>query len=116
MAQELDGAGGEHTLLWVNCQPVVVQDAEELLEMLQVLFQGGAGDEVVVQVGEDEGKVSKQLVHQALERLRGVGESKRHEEILEQTKRRDNRRFGDVLGGHRYLMVALSKVGIAARW
>jgi hypothetical protein len=45
-----------------------------------------------------------------LEGLGGVTQIKRHEEVLERAERRDNRRFGDVLGGHRYLMVAFHQV------
>jgi hypothetical protein len=40
----------------------------------------------------------------------GVAEAEGHEEVLEQTERRDNHRFGDVLGHHRYLMVTLHQV------
>ncbi len=40
-----------------------------------------------------------------LEGLGTVAQTERHEEVLEQTERRDDRRFRDVLDGHRYLMV-----------
>ena len=33
-----------------------------------------------------------------------------HEEVLEQAERRNDRRLGDVLGCHRYLMVTLYQV------
>ncbi len=49
-------------------------------------------------------------VHEALEGLGGVTEAEGHEEVHEQTERRDDRRLGDVLGRHRYLMVALYQV------
>jgi hypothetical protein len=54
--------------------------------------------------------VLEQPVHEALEGLGSVAQTERHEEVLEQTERRDNRHFGDVLGGHRYLMVAFHQV------
>jgi hypothetical protein len=34
-----------------------------------MLFQGAAGDEMVIQVCEDEREVAKQLVHKTLEGL-----------------------------------------------
>ncbi len=40
----------------------------------------------------------------------GVAEAERHEEVLEQTELRDDRRFGDVLGCHWYLMITLYQV------
>jgi hypothetical protein len=38
-------------------------------EMKQMLLQGAAGDEMVVQVRENEWQVPKQLIHETLERL-----------------------------------------------
>ncbi len=35
---------------------------------------------------------------------------RRHEEVLKQPERRDDRRFGDVLGGHWYLIGVLHQV------
>ncbi len=63
-----------------------------------MLLQAVAGDDDVVQVAEHEGEVLEYAVHEALEGLGGVAEAEGHEEVLEQTKRRDDRSFGDVLG------------------
>jgi hypothetical protein len=43
-----------------------------------VVLQGLAGDEVVVQVGEEERQVAKNSVHEPLEGLGGVFKSERH--------------------------------------
>ena len=51
-----------------------------------MLFNGGGGEEVVVQVHEDSRHISKGAVHQLLERLRGVLRLKRHEEVLKQAE------------------------------
>ena len=110
VAQELHGGGGKHALCRVDLQAVLLKDGEDLPEMLHVLLQAVAGDDDVVQVAEDEGQVLEDAVHEALEGLGCVAEAEGHEEVLEQTKWRNDRRLGDVLGRHRYLMVALHQV------
>jgi hypothetical protein len=57
VAQELDDGGGKHALCWVNLQAVLLKDGEDLPEMLVMLLQCVAGDEVVIQVAEHEGQV-----------------------------------------------------------
>jgi hypothetical protein len=75
--------------------------------MQQVFFQGAAGDEVVVQVGEDKREVAKQLVYETLERLRCICQAERHKQILEQPEGGDDGALLDVLGSHGDLMVPL---------
>jgi hypothetical protein len=49
----------------------------------------------------------------ALKGIAGVSEAEWHPQILEQTKRRGYRRFGDVVRIHRHLVVPLAKVNLA---
>jgi hypothetical protein len=77
---------------------------------MQVFFQSGASNKVIIQVSEHEWKVTKKVIHQPLECLSGVYKAKRHEKILKQTKRCDDRRFGDVDWVHGYLMVPFDQV------
>ncbi len=72
MTQKLERRNSEHTLSRIDGQTILLQDLKKLLEMQQVFFQGAAGNEVVVQVCENEWQVSKQLIHEALERLSNI--------------------------------------------
>ena len=94
----------------VDYQAILLQDGEELLEVFQVFLQGAAGDDVVVEVGEDKGQVAEELVHQPLEGLRGIAEAKRHEQVFEEAERRYNGRFRNVRRVHGNLVVPLDEV------
>ncbi len=65
--------------------------------MVVVLLQSAAGDDVVVEVGEHEGQVLEQPVHEAREVLGGVAQTERHTKVLKQAKQGYNRRFRNVL-------------------
>ena len=69
VTQKLEGSDCKGTLGGVDCEAVLLQHLEKLPQVLQVLFHGGAGDEVIVQVREDEGKMTEATVHEALEGL-----------------------------------------------
>jgi len=75
-----------------------------------VLFLGAAGDDVVVEVGEDEGQVAEEHVHEPLEGLGRVPDAKRHEQVFKESKRSYNRRFGYIFWGHWDLVVPFDKV------
>ena len=110
VTQELDCRRGEGALGRVDRQAVLLEDGEELTEVLQVLLQGAAGDDVVVEVGEDEGQVSKKLVHEPLESLGGVAKTERHEQVLKKAERRYEGRFWHIGRVHRDLVVPLDEV------
>ncbi len=42
-----------------------MQDLKKLLKMKQMFFQGAAGDEMIVQIGENKREVAEQLIHEA---------------------------------------------------
>ena len=75
-----------------------------------VLLRGAAGDDVVVEVGEDEGQVAEEHVHEPLEGLRGVAEAERHEQVFKEAERRYNGRFWNVSRVHWNLVVPLDEV------
>jgi hypothetical protein len=110
VAQELDCRGGEDTLGGIYLQTILLQDSEELPQMVQMLLQGAAGDDVVIQVGEDEGEVAEELVHEPLKSLRCVPKAKRHKKIFEKTKRSYYSSFLNIFLSHRDLMIALDEV------
>ena len=77
VAQELHGGSGEHALCRVDLQAILLKDGEDLPEMLDVLLQGVARDDDVVQVAEDEAEVLEDAVHEALEGLGCVADGRR---------------------------------------
>ena len=99
-----------YTLGGVDGEAVFLQDPEKLLQMEQMFFHVAAGNQVIVQVCENEREVAEQLIHESLERLGGVGQTKRHEEVLEQAKRRDYGRFFHILRSHRDLVISFHQV------
>jgi hypothetical protein len=75
-----------------------------------MFLQGAAGDEMVIQVCEDEREVAKQLVHEALEGLSCICQTERHKQIFKQPKGGDDGGLLDVLGGHGDLMVPFNEI------
>jgi hypothetical protein len=63
MAQEINGGGGKNALGRINLKAVDVEQLEKLTQVAVVVLQGLAGNEVVVQVGEEERQVTKNSVH-----------------------------------------------------
>ncbi len=78
--------------------------------MKQMFLQGVAGDEMVIQVCEDEGEVAKQFVHEALEGLSIICQAERHKQIFKQPKGGDDGGLLDVLGRHGDLIVPLHEI------
>jgi hypothetical protein len=54
VAEKIDRAAGEEALLWINNQPVLLQDREDRLQVEPVGFLVWTGDEDIVQVHEGE--------------------------------------------------------------
>ena len=100
----------EDTLLPVDDHPIVRKEAEDLTEVCFVLLFGVAGDKDVVQVDEDEGDAVEDAVHQPLECLGGILETKGHAEELPEPEGSDDGRLGDVGQCNRDLMIAAHQV------
>jgi hypothetical protein len=110
VAQEFHRSGGKDAFTWINHQAVVLQHLEELGKVFHVFFQCSAGDQVIIQVSENKRKFAEQTVHQPLECLSSIHETKWHEKILKQSKRCDDGRFLHICRRHRHLMVSLYQV------
>ena len=67
---------------------------------------------VVVKITEKGGAWSENLVHEPLECLSGILQTKWHEEILIQPNWRVDGSFRDVFLGNGYLMVSLDEVNL----
>ncbi len=75
-----------------------------------MFFQGAAGDEVIVQIGENKQEVGKQLVHEPLKRLCCICQTEWHKQILEQPEEGDDGGLLNVLGSHGDLMVPFNEI------
>jgi len=78
--------------------------------MVEVGGKVGAGHEDVVQIDENERKVPEKMIHEALKGLCRVFQAERHGEELEEPKRRDDSRFGNILRSDGNLVIAFHKV------
>ena len=113
MAQKFHLGGVKDALLVVEDQAKLLQALQNLLEILLMLLCCLAGHQDVVQVDEGVGNAQQHLVHEPLEGLPSIAESKRHPEKLVQPEGGDHRCLLDVLGGHWHLVVALPQVQLA---
>ncbi len=91
---------------------MVMQAGEEETEVLLVLVLVAAGHQDVVQVHKGKVQSSADVVHQALEGLSGVAQTKRHAEELKEVERSDDGSLGDILWSHRDLVVAANQVDL----
>ena len=98
------------TLFPVDDHPVVREEAEDLTEVHFMLLFSVAGDEDVIQVDKDERDPTEDAVHQPLECLGGVLETKGHAEELPEPKGSDDGRLGDICHHNRDLVVAAYQV------
>ncbi len=71
--------GGKIAFTWINHQAIVLQHLEELGKVFHMLFQCPAWDQVIKQLSENKRKFAEQTVHQLLECLSSIHETKWHE-------------------------------------
>lgn len=110
MSKKIDSWCCENTFFSVDVQTIFCKDRKNLFQVGKMFLMGIAENEEIVEINEQKRKRSEKRVHEALERLGGVFESKRHETEFEQSKWGDYCRFGDIRGGHRYLVVSLLQI------
>jgi hypothetical protein len=72
-----------------------------------VFRSGPAGDNDVIQIGENEIKATEYPVHSPLKGVAGVAKAKGHAEELEEAERSNYRRLLNVVFIHQDLVVAL---------
>ena len=94
----------------MNYQAVLLELLEELLQVDLVLLLSVAGYQDVVKVDKDAVQPLQHLIHEVLERLPGITEPKGHPQKLVEPEGGDNCCLGDVLLGHRDLVVPLEKI------
>ena len=110
VAKEIDRRLGKGPFGEDNKEAIRGEDREELLEVGKVFLEGRAGNQDIIKINENKGKVMEDVVHHPLECLSRVAEAKRHGEGLEEAKGRNDRRFGDVRRIHQSLVVAFDQV------
>ena len=69
VTKEVHGGLGKGALGGVDIETIGGKDNENLAEMVQVIRMGGGGDEDIIQVDKDKGKLAEEAVHKALEGL-----------------------------------------------
>ncbi len=92
---------------------MVLQVAEDFAEVAEVLIQVLAGNQDVVQVCVAEWKPAQKLVHEALEGLGGIPQTKRRTGELKQPKGCGYGCLGYVCRLHGDLVVCPHKVNLA---
>ena len=110
MSKVSELADTKDTLFPVDDHPVVREEAEDLTEVRFMLLFSVARDEDVIQVDEDERDGTEDAVHQPLECLGGVLETKGHAEELQEPKGSDDGRLGDICHHNSDLEVAVYQV------
>ncbi len=113
VAQEINILASQLTLLHVEDQAILLKSLKNQVEMMQMLLCAGAADENIIQVTKSEVQPRQHLVHESLERLAGVVQSKWHPEKLPQPKQRHHRRLEYVSLLDWYLEVALPEIHLA---
>jgi hypothetical protein len=87
MAQEVNLLTGQLTLLHVEDQAILLKPLKNQVEMMQMLLCAGATDENIIQVAKSKVQPGQYLVHEALERLTGIGQPEWHPQELPQPER-----------------------------
>ena len=113
MTKKLKGGFTQDTLGCVDLDTMVLQAAEDFTEVVEVLIQVLAGNQDVVQVRVAEWKATKNLVHEALEGLGGIPQTKRHTGELKQAERCVHGSLGYVCRLHGDLVLCPHKVNLA---
>ena len=89
---------------------MLLQPAEHLPQVLHVLLLGLAPDQHVIHIDEAVLKALQHLIHEALERLAGIPQTKQHADELPQPKGSDDCGLGHVTQPDRFLVEALVEV------
>ena len=110
MPKVLHGRLTKNTLGGVDDQAVGSKETKDSTEVLEVGGTGRGGDENVVQINKTVWEMAKYSVHESLEGLCRVAEAERHPKELEQAEGSDDGGFGNMLGIHGNLEIALGQI------
>ena len=89
----------------IDHDSMLIQSLKNRAKMFQMLFRRGTCDEEVVDISLGKIQTLQNLVHETLERLRSILQSKWHPKELEETKQRSNSSLGNVLLSYWNLMI-----------
>jgi hypothetical protein len=110
LAEKDDLGCAEDALSGVYMDPVPLEPIKESPEVLLVLLGGSGENEDIVQVCEAEVESPQHLVHEPLERLRGVAQAEGHEEKLEKAEVSGYGGLRDIKGMHGNLDICSHQV------
>ncbi len=100
----------KNTFFQINGEAIGGQSCEKSLQMAEVCLPVRRTDTWVIHICTHTFQTIHGAIHHSLKCLCGVGQSKRGEQIFEQTKWRNNCRFWDVLGRDTDLVITLDKI------
>ena len=86
------------------------KEGENLAQVDQVGLLVGTGDQNDIKIDETIGKTIENPIHEPLERLSRVPQTKRHSKELEEAEGGNNGGLGNIGGVHRNLMVTFEQV------
>ena len=89
---------------------MLIEALKVLSQVLNMLFVVKAVNQKTIYVGIGERKFPNDTVNKTLEGLSGVSQPRRHAQIFEDAKRRDDSRLGNVTGLDGNLMVGFNQV------
>ncbi len=75
-----------------------------------MILKVGTGDKNVIQINKNEGESLENVVHEALEHLGGVAETKRHLEEFIESEGSDYCCFWDIFRMERNLVITFNKI------
>src|SRR4051812_26138213 len=97
MSEEFDFMIGKGALLWLEEQAILSHPVEDFLEDLEMFFKGRGEYANVININEANfsNEVVEDILHNSLERSRGIAETKGHFEIFPLSERCDKSRSLD---------------------
>jgi formaldehyde-activating enzyme involved in methanogenesis len=74
----------------------LLEDGKNLIEELKMGVHVSCGEENVIQVYKNNGKMGKKAIHEALKGLGSIAKAKRHVNVFKKAKRRCYCSFRDI--------------------
>ena len=110
MTQKRKRGLGKNAFGEINMEAIVTEDVEEGTKMLKMRREIRTGNKNIIKINKHKGEVTQDIVHETLESLSRIFQTKRHGEKFIEAERRDDSRFGDIGGGDRNLMITFSEI------
>lgn len=113
MSEEFDRCLGELAFRRVDGEMELPKTFKDLSQVRFVLVHVVGGDAYIVDVDKDEIESTKNCMHESLERLRCISQSKRHVREFKKAERRGDCRLWDVTGLDWNLVVRTIEIDVA---